>query len=151
MLDTIFTATNIASAIYVAGKSNVANKEQAVTLGLSIALLWGLSASYGYRHTAECEEAHQGLRPARWSPSPRSYHPPPPRPAPPATTAAPPPGQPVPASEAPPVPPAIQRQDDDDPDLRRPSRPRPNAPVDPHPAPWAPHGPEAPWAPHGPE
>ncbi len=146
VLDTIFTVTNTASAIYVASRPNVANKESAVTLGLSVALLWGFSASYGYRHTAECEDAQQGrFRPVWRAPPPgaASYGSPRPRPATspapappsgvPVQNPAPPSGAPI-QTPAPPAPPAPQQQDDDDPDTRRPRQPR-----QPTPPPWGPN------------
>jgi hypothetical protein len=57
VLDTLFTGTNVVSAIYVASQDNVANKEQAVGFGLGVATLWALSAVYGYQNTSACEEA----------------------------------------------------------------------------------------------
>jgi hypothetical protein len=57
VIDTIFTTTNVVSALYVAGQDNVANKGQAVMFGLSVAALWAMSAGYGFSKTAECEEA----------------------------------------------------------------------------------------------
>jgi hypothetical protein len=57
VLDTIFTLTNLASAVYVAGKDNIANKGPAVTLGLLVGALWFSSAIYGYSKTSECEAA----------------------------------------------------------------------------------------------
>jgi hypothetical protein len=119
VLDTIFTLTNIASAIYVASENNVTNKGTAVTLGLSVAALWALSAGYGYSHTSECEEAMEGsgrsyYPPPRVRPRPQYYPPPPP------PTAAPPPPEvvvpPAGTPGAPPSPPAApQRQDNDEP------------------------------------
>ena len=125
VLDTLFAVTNTASAIYVAGQDNVSNKGTAVSLGLSVAMLWTFSAVYGYRHISECEDAHAGrwtgsaaarrARPAR----PEIY--PPPSPLPPEMGAGAPvaPTQlPVPAAPA-----APQQQDDDDPSLPRPRKP----------------------------
>jgi hypothetical protein len=54
VVDTILTATNVASAIYVANQDNVKNKGPAVMLGLSVAAIWASSAVYGYRATSEC-------------------------------------------------------------------------------------------------
>src|SRR5215813_4056165 len=80
VVDTLFTATNAISAAYVAGKDNVANKGAAVTLGLSVATLWMMSAIYGYSHTSECEDAIAETTPY-YRPSqhraPRPYQPPP--------------------------------------------------------------------------
>ena len=129
VLDTIFTLTNISSAIYVANQPNVINKENAVGLGLSVATLWALSAVYGYRHTSECEDAHAGRAPGftparRAPPAGMRYYPPPTQPpaaypaaAPPAVLPAQPPAPYT--SPAPPAPPAPQQQDDDDPAGRR--------------------------------
>lgn len=138
VVDTIFAVTNTASALYVATLPNVTNKEQAVSLGISVALLWALSASYGYRHTSECEDAHRG-RPVRsWRPPPPRavYGTPPPPPAISPATAPPSPASDLPSGvatppnapapiPAPAAAPARQRQDDDDPDTRRDRPPRP--------------------------
>jgi len=59
VVDTIFAATNVASAIYVAGQDNIKNKDSAVMLGLSLAAAWVSSAVYGYRATSECIEAKE--------------------------------------------------------------------------------------------
>jgi hypothetical protein len=142
VLDTLFALTNTASAIYVAGQDNVTNKDTAVALGLSVAALWTLSAVYGYRHTSECEDAHEGRRGGSlptWRSPPagtRRYPPPAPRPA---EAAA--PGQPDLNPAAAPAPPATapsapapQQQDEDDPELRRPAPPRPKPrPIEPRP------------------
>ena len=94
-LDTIFTLTNVGSAIYVAGQDNVQNKGSSVALGLGVAALWMMSAIYGYSGTSACEEAQQsvgyGSRYPPPRPAPRRVAPPPPRPAPvaPAPQAAP--------------------------------------------------------------
>jgi hypothetical protein len=135
--DTIFTGTNIASAIYVAGQDNAQNKEGAVIFGLGVAGLWLASAIYGYSNTAECEEAMAGGG---------GYSYPPPRRAPPARRAAPVAPPPPPAAASPavapppadvgdspivlpdnqaPAPPRPQQLDNDDPDAVRPPRPRP--------------------------
>jgi hypothetical protein len=148
VLDTLFALTNLASAVYVAGQSNVTNKDSAVSLGLSVATLWTLSAVYGYRHTSECEEAHAGP----WTgytpgnmPGPRLYRRPVPRPA--ETTAADqtvrrPEGAPAAGAAAvvpaqpptPTTPSAPQQEDDDDPSVYHPPRPRPRAsPLEPRP------------------
>jgi hypothetical protein len=132
VIDTIFTITNVASALYVGTRDNVTNKGTAVTFGLSVATLWGLSAGYGYSHTAECEAAHEIDE--------RGYHAPPhlgapPRyyPQPPPHVVAP-PGSP--GSWEPPVDPAVapaasppaaaapQQQDNDDPNASRGRAPR---------------------------
>jgi hypothetical protein len=112
VIDTIFTATNLASAAYVAGQDDATNKGQAVTLGLAVAGLWLSSAIYGYAKTSECEdvlaEDDQGpYRPANYrmvvpggqpynhpSAPPPSYGPPP--------GYAPPPGYGPPPGYAPP-------------------------------------------------
>jgi hypothetical protein len=84
VVDTILAATNVASAIYVAGQDNIKNKESAVMLGLSVAAVWASSAVYGYRATSECREAkeddgmpdlsYQPTRPAlRFSPSAQNF------------------------------------------------------------------------------
>jgi hypothetical protein len=57
VFDTVFTLTNLASAIYVATDDNATNQGTAVGLGLAVAALWASSAYYGYFHTSECKEA----------------------------------------------------------------------------------------------
>jgi hypothetical protein len=64
ILDTIFTLTNVVSAVYVAGQDNVTNKGTAVGLGLAVAGLWLSSAIYGYSKTSECEAAMEDDAPA---------------------------------------------------------------------------------------
>jgi hypothetical protein len=59
VVDTILTATNLGSSLYVAGQDNVKNREAAVTLGLTVAVVWASSAVYGYRATSECREAKE--------------------------------------------------------------------------------------------
>jgi hypothetical protein len=59
IVDTIFTVTNVASVVYVAGENNVTNKGTAVTVGLVDATLWLSSAIYGYSKTSECLEAQE--------------------------------------------------------------------------------------------
>ncbi|HVZ87097.1 MAG TPA: hypothetical protein VHG72_09010 [Polyangia bacterium] len=96
VIDTIFTSTNLLSALYVAGEDNVKNKGPAISLGLGVAALWLASAIYGYSKTNECEAArveganeplyrhhHRG-----YVPGPPVYYPPPPGP-PPAPSQAP--------------------------------------------------------------
>jgi len=139
VIDTIFTLTNVGSAIYVAGQDNVANKGTAVTLGLSVATLWLLSAVYGYTKTSECEEAIGGDRPpSRYPPPAPIRRPataqPPPQPLPPPTVAPAPAPAPTqqpdgsfvtpaaPAGTPPAAPPRQQQQDEDDPNQAR--RPR---------------------------
>jgi hypothetical protein len=84
VVDTILTATNLGSSLYVAGQDNVKNKEAAVTLGLAVAVAWASSAVYGYRATSECREAkedegtpnlsYQPAQPAfRFSPPAQSF------------------------------------------------------------------------------
>lgn len=67
VLDTLFATTNVLAALYVGTEDNVTNKGTAVGVGLGVALLWALSAGYGYAHTSECEEAQEedgrGYRP----------------------------------------------------------------------------------------
>jgi hypothetical protein len=138
VLDTLLTLTNVASAIYVAGQDNVKNKGTAVSLGLSVATLWALSAGYGYAKTSECEQAIAEQSNHYYSPRPRVQPRPRPYPqSPPTTTTVPaaaPASAPAPAPAAPaqaPSPPGPvvpqQQDDDDDPGFRPPPphRPRP--------------------------
>jgi hypothetical protein len=113
VLDTIFTLTNIASVIYVAGQNNVTNKPSAVTLGLSVAALWALSAGYGYSHTSECEDAQERgggshYPPPHVRPRPQYYPQPPPQ------VYVPPPAGAPPADSPPPAPGAAPQQQDND-------------------------------------
>jgi len=137
VLDTIFTLTNVGSALYVAGQDNVQNKGAAVMLGLAVAGLWLSSAIYGYTGTSECEEAladggSYSYPPPRRAPPVRRavpVAPPPPPAAPPAAESAPPADvgdSPIvlPDSEAP-APPRPQQIDNDDPGAARRPRPRP--------------------------
>jgi hypothetical protein len=127
VFDTLFTLTNLGSALYVASEDNVTNKGTAVTLGVGVAILWAASAAYGYSHTAECQEAHEfderGYRPPpHLRAPPRYYQQPPPRivappPPPPAQEDAPP--SPGSAPPAPAV--APQQNDDDAPENHRPA------------------------------
>ncbi len=146
-VDTLFVFTNVASAIYVAGKDNVSNKDTAVGFGLGVAALWLSSAIYGYSNTSKCEELleedysphYAPPRPVRrptWDAPPRTGAPPP------ATGWSAPvesaPAAPGPSSDPDAVPaprqPAVQQHDDDDePGARhRPWLPRP-PPVSPEP------------------
>jgi hypothetical protein len=119
--DTIFTLTNLASALYVASENNVSNKGEAVTLGVSVAVIWALSAGYGFSHTAECEAAQEdaegGYRPPPHLRAPPRYYPQPP----PRVVAPPPPTAPQeatpPSQDAAPSPRQVapQQKDDDDP------------------------------------
>jgi len=59
VVDTILTATNVASAIYVASLDNVKNKGPAVMLGLSVAAIWASSAVSGFHATSQCREAKE--------------------------------------------------------------------------------------------
>jgi hypothetical protein len=59
VIDTLFAVTNVASAIYLAGKDNVTNKGAAVTAGALVAGMWALSAGYGYGHTSACDAAKE--------------------------------------------------------------------------------------------
>ena len=56
VIDTVLTATNLASVLYVAGQDNVSNKGQAIPLGLLAASVWLSSAIYGYYNTSKCAE-----------------------------------------------------------------------------------------------
>jgi hypothetical protein len=131
VLDTIFTATNVGSAIYVATQDNVTNKGTAVGLGLAVAGIWLASAIYGYSNTAECEELlYADDEPPTYRPRPRpmpARRPPPTTaPAPPAPSGEPPPPAPyeppsgaagaAPApAPAPPSAPGSQRADEETP------------------------------------
>jgi hypothetical protein len=79
VIDTLFTLTNVGSAVYVAGQDNVANKGAAVTAGLLVGTLWLSSAIYGYSHTAECRDAMEEAddRPTHHLARPRAAPPPP--------------------------------------------------------------------------
>lgn len=57
VLDTLFTVTNLTSALIVATDNEAQNKGAAVGLGLSLATLWMVSAVYGYKSINECEQA----------------------------------------------------------------------------------------------
>jgi hypothetical protein len=121
VFDTLFTLTNVASAVYVAGENNVTNKGAAVTAGALVATLWALSAGYGYIHTAECEDAqtergrgyyappHLGARPQFY---PQPVPPPRTAPAAPAPYDSPAAAPQLPASSGPPRP---QLEDNDEP------------------------------------
>jgi hypothetical protein len=92
VIDTIFTITNVISALYVAGQNNVTNKGASVGLGLSVAALWGMSAGYGYSNTSQCEEAKASMSGRYYSPAavrPRPAALPPPPYAPPADDSSP--------------------------------------------------------------
>lgn len=128
VIDTLFTATNVASAVYVAGQDNVTNKGTAVTAGLLVGALWLSSAIYGYSHTSECRDAKEegDYRPARhhvqpWAPAVRKQQP---APAGEPSVTVPPSGPTAPG----------QQEDDDDPTARRnpiepttPAHPKPPA------------------------
>jgi hypothetical protein len=115
VIDTLFTTTNVVSALYVAGQDNVANKEQAVLFGLSVAALWAMSAGYGFSKTAECEEAlaeeeepEQPYRRPRYRAQPPAVrYPPKGSPAPPAAPYEAPPAAPYEAPPPPPAPPPV--------------------------------------------
>jgi hypothetical protein len=134
VIDTILTATNLGSAIYVAGQDNVTNKGTAVTAGVTVALLWMSSAIYGYTKTSECEDAVEAQDRPYYAP-PRLLRPrppsmlapprPPPPPPPPASSPAA-PDAPEPADDA--APPVQQQQDEDDPSPGRRPAPRPPGP-----------------------
>ena len=117
IVDTLFTLTNVGSAIYVAGEDNVTNKGTAVTAGLLVGAVWLSSAIYGYSKTSDCREAKEeaDYRPRRLMrprapPPPVGYPLPPPAPQPSVT--------PSPASPG-------QQEDDDDPGHPRPPKPSP--------------------------
>jgi hypothetical protein len=55
VIDTLFTATNLASTVYVATQDQGPHTGAAVGLGLAAAGLWMSSAIYGYQKTSECE------------------------------------------------------------------------------------------------
>ncbi len=140
VVDTIFTVTNLASAIYVAGENNATNKGAAVGLGTAVAALWLSSAIYGYKATSECDDAREEFnlslrRPRLWIKPPTYFAPPPPTTVPPPAVAPsspaealpppvsvpPPAGQgstPIEPSPATSPPPAPQQEDDDDPSGR---------------------------------
>ncbi len=121
VIDTLFTLTNVGSAVYVSSENNVTNKGTAVTAGLLVGALWLSSAIYGYSKTSECQEAVDDDAPAphyrrpivRRRAPPPSYAPPA---APPAESPA--PSVTVEPPAAPPTAPAsapAQQQDDDEP------------------------------------
>jgi len=91
-IDTVFTATNLGSVLYVAGEDNVKNKGASIAVGLSVATLWLSSAIYGYSHTSECEAALEDDDQPRYRPPHHGYVPPRP-----AWTPPPAAGPPVPA------------------------------------------------------
>jgi hypothetical protein len=150
VIDTIFTATNLASAIYVSGQNNVANKGSAAALGTSVAILWLSSAIYGYRSTSACEDALDDVRPSYSRPRLRLQAPPAsgspsvtftapwprdssPEPSPGEPSSGPPSAQaPRPGAPTPAVPAGADQQRDDDDPVPRPRRPppapRPDAP-----------------------
>lgn len=120
IIDTIFTTTNVLSAVYVAGQDNVTNKSTAVGVGLGVAALWLSSAIYGYYNTSRCsellEEDTPYSRPVPHSRRPVTTWQAPVRPAPSPAAAA--PGQAGPADGAPPPvtgPGAPQNQDEEEP------------------------------------
>ena len=63
VLDTVLTVTNVAAALHVATKDDVANQGRSVFLGLSVAALWALSAHYGHTKTSQCAAAKTYRRP----------------------------------------------------------------------------------------
>ena len=119
-IDTLFVGTNLASALYISGQDNVANKGAAIAVGAAVASLWLSSAIYGFYFTSECkglmeagpQGSYQRVRVRRTVLSGL------PAPLPPAT---PPPAYDEPAAApavnaGPAVPPAAsQQRDDDDP------------------------------------
>ena len=56
VIDTLLTTTNLFSTLYVAGENNVANKGQAVGIGVLATGFWLSSAIYGYYNTSKCAE-----------------------------------------------------------------------------------------------
>ncbi|MDX2019896.1 MAG: hypothetical protein SF187_06625 [Deltaproteobacteria bacterium] len=76
VLDTIFTLTNLVSTgVAIAEAEDDQTRQSAVGLGLSVATLWALSASYGYSRTSQCEDAKNqlNLRLIRQQPSAAPY------------------------------------------------------------------------------
>jgi hypothetical protein len=107
VLDTVFTATNVGSAIYVANQNNVTNKGTAVTAGLTVAALWLSSAIYGYSKTSECQAAGGSDEPLprpRYPTRPSFARPPTSPYEVPPSPYAPPPAEPPPPGPAPPLP-----------------------------------------------
>lgn len=99
VVDTLFALTYIAEAIYVGGSDQATHKDAGIAVGLALASVWALSATYGYWKTKECEDLIAAQRTAMppaplWGTSqPQLYPQPPPAPpgagAPPAETATP--------------------------------------------------------------
>jgi hypothetical protein len=59
VVDTILALSNLGTAAYVAGHDNAGNKQESVTLALSVATMWAGSAIYGYWTTSKCSEAKE--------------------------------------------------------------------------------------------
>jgi hypothetical protein len=110
VVDTLFALTYVAEAIYVGGSDQATHKDKdaAVAVGLALASVWALSATYGYWKTNECEDLIAAQRTAMppaplWGTSqPQLYPHPPPSGAPPAETLT-----PAPAVAAPAVAPRV--------------------------------------------
>jgi|SRR5450432_473777 len=56
VVDTLFALTYIAEAVYVGGSDQATHKDAAVAVGLALASVWALSATYGYWKTTQCED-----------------------------------------------------------------------------------------------
>ena len=143
VVDTVFTATNLGSVVYVlAQDKNQDAKASAVVVGLSVAAIWLNSAVYGFTNTSRCEElVARGYIPEPEPPVPPPQGRPPaaptPQPSPPpasetndSTPVSPTAPRDAPAEATPPPPPAPrapQEEDDDDPSSDR--GPRPGQPA----------------------
>lgn len=105
MVDTLLALTDIGEAIYVGADAQATHKDAAVAVGLALASVWALSATYGYWKTNRCEDAiaaqRTGLPPAPlWGTSQPQFYPQPP-PAPPSAGAPSPPTATPPSSVGP--------------------------------------------------
>jgi hypothetical protein len=56
MVDTLLALTDIAEAVYVGRSDQATHKDAAVAVGLALASVWALSATYGYLKTNQCED-----------------------------------------------------------------------------------------------
>jgi hypothetical protein len=91
VLDTLFAATSLVSALTVPNKSD---NQWRVFLGLPVGAIWAVSAAYGYKKTSQCETAKE-VQASRYSHPPRQRRSPPPRVSdPPEPVPAPPPAYP---------------------------------------------------------
>jgi hypothetical protein len=87
VVDTLLALTYIAEAIYVGGSDQATHKEAGIAVGLALASVWALSATYGYWETSQCEEATAARRTAMpplplWGTSQPQLYPQPPPPPP---------------------------------------------------------------------